>query len=308
MAIFDTLIAQWGGRSRFLAALGGQSLHGRVPAEQAQFLITWAELADLIMTRRLVPPDLCVVRDGRTVSPSRYLDSGPSIRRAQRPLVDPARLRDCLRGGGTLVVNGIDEMLAPLLASAGELSMAIGEGAYINLYATWGQTRGLAAHWDDHDVIVVQVHGEKHWDVYGPGTFAPLDRETDAGNRQPATLEWSGLLRPGDVLYLPRGWWHAARGTGPACLHLTYGFQRSTGLAYLAWLARKARHEMPLRLDLPRGGGVEDLQQHQKSLEECLVRLLRDHPLHEYLRESAAGLAAPRALWLDEPAGGLAQS
>lgn len=218
MTLFDILIAQRGGAAPFLASLGAQRWHGHVPAEHAESMITWSDLGDLIMTRRLVPPDLCVVNDGRTVSPSRYLDAGP-IRRAQRPLVDPARLQDCLREGGTLVINGIDEMRAPLLASAAELSQAVGEGVYINLYATWGQTRGFAPHWDDHDVIVLQVHGEKRWDVYGPGTAAPSGRRTDADNQRPAAREWSGVLRPGDVLYLPRGWWHAVGGTGPACLH-----------------------------------------------------------------------------------------
>jgi Cupin superfamily protein len=298
MNMFDTLIAQWGGAACFQSALGARRLHGRIPPEQAQSLINWSALDELIANRRLVPPDLQVLRDGRAVGAARYVDGRPSRHGPRPAAVDPARLRDCLGGGGTLVVNSVHSMLAGLGESAADLSRAVGEGTYINLYATWGQTRGFDDHWDDHDVVVVQVHGEKSWHVYGPGTRAPVDRRTDAANQRPVAAQWSGILRPGDVLYLPRGWWHAVRGTGPGCLHLTYGFERRTGLTYLDWLLGQARREMPFRVDVPRGDGARDLDRHQEALAECIVQLMRRQPLQAYLQDYAASLAAPPALGL----------
>lgn len=37
---------------------------------------------------------------------------------------------------------------------------------------------GFGTHWDDHNVIVVQVEGSKHWRLYGPTRSAPMHRDT----------------------------------------------------------------------------------------------------------------------------------
>lgn len=294
MSLFDNLIDQWGGPTAFRATLGERRLHGRIEPAVAESLMTWQGVADVLVGQRLTPPYLKVVeKNGRQVNPSRYLDRTSSPRRRTVPLVDTARLRDVLRTGATLVIDSIDEMLPHLGDTTRELSTVVGEFTQAHLYATAGDTPAFSPHWDVVDVIAVQVEGEKHWDVYGPGTLNPIDAETDPDNTRPDEPEWSGVLRQGDVLYLPRGWWHSVRGLGGTSLHLSYGFQSQTGLAYLNWLAGHARHTAPFRVDVPRVGGDEAVDQHEKALLECLTQLAHDHPLRDYLAEHAAELVPP---------------
>nr|WP_326813400.1 cupin domain-containing protein [Streptomyces scopuliridis] len=60
------------------------------------------------------------------------------------------------------------------------------------------------------------------------------------------------VLRPGDLLYLPRGWWHSvAASEGEHSLHLTFGIQTTTGAQLLSWLADDLRRHDVLREDLP---------------------------------------------------------
>ena len=294
MTFFDNLIDQWGGRAAFRAALGERRLHGRLPRSDVESLVSWDSIAALMINQRLSPPKVKVVQTaGRAVNPQRYLDQESSPRRKDAPLVDLARLRDILRGGATLMIDNIDEMEPAIGRTAWERSAAVGEIVQTHMYATAGNIPAFPPHWDVVDVLVVQVEGSKHWDVYGPGTVNPIDAKTDPDNTRPDEPEWSGVLSPGDVLYLPRGWYHGVRGTGGTSLHLSYGFQSQTGLAYLKWLSTRARHAAPFRVDIPKTDTDEDVARHEKALIECLNQLIRDHPLRDYLAEHNDKLAAP---------------
>ena len=71
------------------------------------------------------------------------------------------------------------------------------------------------------------------------------------------------LLEPGDVLYLPRGWLHAAQAQGEVSIHLTLGIHSWTRYALAEQLAQAAlaalgddpemRRTLPLGVDGPNG-------------------------------------------------------
>jgi len=300
MTLFDSLIDQWGGRAAFRAALGDRRLHGRLPVAAVESLISWDGVAEILVGQRLNPPHLKVVKSaGRPVAPGRYMDRDSSPRRTNVPMVDLARLREVLRGGATLVVDNIDEMVPAIGHCAWELSEIVHEIVQCHMYATAGDVPAFPPHWDVVDVLIVQVQGSKHWDVYGPGTRNPIDAATDPDNTCPDEPEWSGVLEPGDVLYLPRGWYHGVRGVGGTTMHLSFGFQSQTGLHYLKWLSALARKAAPFRMDIPKSGDEEDVTRHEKALVECLGQLIREHPVREYLAVHTEKLTPPDAPHLD---------
>ncbi|WP_307820631.1 JmjC domain-containing protein [Streptomyces silvae] len=82
-------------------------------------------------------------------------------------------------------------------------------------------------------------------------------------NRLVAGVEetlWAGTVRPGDVLHIPRGYWHRAgrdgRGSGHS-LHMTFGFTTRTGASWLSWLADRSREQELFRHDLAPTPGSE---------------------------------------------------
>jgi hypothetical protein len=99
------------------------------------------------------------------------------------------------------------------------LERATGRRSGWNAYLSHGASDGFGAHWDDHDVLVVQVVGTKRWHLYEPVEPAPVR------GRSPDTVaaaEWATFdLAPGDVLALPRGWGHRVVGTSSWSVHLT---------------------------------------------------------------------------------------
>ena len=103
-------------------------------------------------------------------------------------------------------------LVAALEASLGCL---VGANAYLT---PAGGSQGLAPHWDDVDVLVLQVEGRKAWRVYEPlpeHTLATTGPSGDlvAGGRltRPGRLALEAVLSPGDVLYIPRGTVHQAQ-------------------------------------------------------------------------------------------------
>ena len=93
---------------------------------------------------------------------------------------------------------------------------------YANVYITPPDAQTVPAHADDRDVFVVQVQGQKHWTVSARDGHHPLpyphQQVGKAPDRPvpPAVLDCTVLqvvLRPGDVLYIPRGYVHAAHCT-----------------------------------------------------------------------------------------------
>jgi hypothetical protein len=94
----------------------------------------------------------------------------------------------------------------------------------VSTSAFWSRS-GMRApvHYDDHDLIVVQLRGTKRWYISTKPTLLPnpwrgLSEETpDLGPHE--TVDVS----PGDVLYLPRGTYHSVDSSTES-LHLAIGF------------------------------------------------------------------------------------
>lgn len=97
-----------------------------------------------------------------------------------------------------------------------------------NVYLTPASTQGFAPHFDDIDAFVCQIHGEKQWKVYQPmqsghdvlPRASSVDFTAEEMRRRPVALDVT--LKPGDMLYMPRGAIHEARAVGDEpSLHIT---------------------------------------------------------------------------------------
>nr|XP_037858342.1 ribosomal oxygenase 2 isoform X2 [Chlorocebus sabaeus] len=78
-----------------------------------------------------------------------------------------------------------------------------------NVYITPAGSQGLPPHYDDVEVFILQLEGEKHWRLYHP--TVPLAREysVEAEERIGRPVH-EFMLKPGDLLYFPRGTIHQA--------------------------------------------------------------------------------------------------
>lgn len=96
----------------------------------------------------------------------------------------------------------------------------------LNSYWTPANSQGFAPHYDDVDVFLIQMEGEKEWRLYDPPEEVDyLSRHSSEDYVPEAfpTPKHTLRLRAGDVLYMPRGMVHQGR-TLPHThsLHITF--------------------------------------------------------------------------------------
>jgi hypothetical protein len=100
-------------------------------------------------------------------------------------------------------------------------------------------------------------------------------RDVARNDEAPDEVVWAGTMQPGDVMHIPRGWWHQATreeaGEGFS-LHVTFSITKRTPIAYLRWLADRALEDVELRRDLPRG---VDCGAWSRALEQRVMDLVR---------------------------------
>jgi len=262
------------------ARLGRDFVRAQVGAEQVGDLLTWSALNNILSTHQLSAPQLRLFRDGVQVPVTRYtrIDN-----LAERQVLLPDALYRELRGGASLVLDSIDQIHPPVAAAADDLMRLVRELVQVNLYLVWGEHQGFDTHWDDHDTVIVQLAGSKHWTVHGPGRRFPMKVDTDHDHRPPEDVVWQGTLAPGDVIHVPRGWWHAVRGTGEMSMHLTFGFTRRTGIDWAQWVVEQLYSEELFRQDLPRFAEPGEHGEREDELVRTLAKVITTHRPADFL-------------------------
>lgn len=255
------------GLQTFLADHQGRDVYRhRLSEAWAQELFGWKQLNAALTEHRLHPPRLRLEKAGADASKGVFRERRTRRGRTLHDL-EPAVLNARLRDGATLILDAANELSPPLQQLCAGLSGELLGSCQANLYAAWGETQGFNVHWDAHDVFVVQVEGRKRWALCGVTRPAPSVRDNRADHPRPETPIKEVVLEPGDMLYLPRGYWHAAVGLGEPTLHLTIGVTRKTGTDFLHWLANEAEDQAIARADLP-------LESDDDALSARLVELI----------------------------------
>ncbi|HEV3468515.1 MAG TPA: cupin domain-containing protein [Pyrinomonadaceae bacterium] len=283
-------------REEFLASCWGKTFkHVRGGAGKFARLMPWERLNEILRRHRLDYPRLRLVREGQTLPAASCLRYAAAWRgRGPIPRLKPVEFNEQLRRGATLVLDAVDELSEPTEELAASLEHAFRESVQINCYAGWRAAHGFDLHFDRHDVFILQVAGRKRWSVYGETRPHPVADDGEAAPPPEGPPLWEGVLEDGDLLYMPRGWWHVAAPLNEPTLHLTVGVHRRTGLDFLKWLAERMRKSEAFRADLPRLATGEDRAAHAARLREELFAEWDDGLVGRYLAEYDAQ-AMPRA-------------
>jgi hypothetical protein len=262
-------------------------------------LLPWERLNEILRRHRLDFPRLRLTENGKSLPASSYLRHLTSGRqRVSIPRLMPARLNAQLRRGATLVLDAVDELYEPLEELAQSLERSLQEHIQINAYAGWRTSRGFDLHWDDHDVFILQVAGRKRWSLYGMTRPYPVTGDARAAQRPTGTPVWEETLEDGDLLYIPRGWWHVALPLNEPTLHLTVGIHNRTGLDLLKWLEERLRESENFRRDLPRFANKSERAAHIARLREELLSEFETDLLERFYSEFDANAQSRPALSL----------
>ena len=217
-------------------------------------LLSEADVERLVCSTAIRYPAFRLVREGRQLDVGDYT-SDVSWRPPFTRTADVPRVLAEWEAGATIVLQALHVNWHPLAVFCRLLEEALGHAVQANAYYTPRGSQGFAVHHDTHDVLVLQVAGEKRWLLYEPLLELPLKHQ-----RYSSALGEHGeptddlVLRAGDTLYLPRGWLHEAETSATHSLHLTIGITSHTWIDAAKAALDECEDELALRRGVDKGG------------------------------------------------------
>lgn len=140
-----------------------------------------------------------------------YVDRGAVVHHFQR--------------GATIILPHLHQQDAVLADFCRAMENVFCTHLQTNIYVTPPGYQGFKIHYDDHDVFVMQISGQKDWNFYN----TPIQNPFRGEGFQP-DLHKAGdpvdsfTMKAGDCIYIPRGLMHDARTSGDdTSLHITVG-------------------------------------------------------------------------------------
>jgi lysine-specific demethylase/histidyl-hydroxylase NO66 len=169
-------------------------------------------------------PDLSLVRLVREQDKKE-----PYLYRLANGVFDAAAIGKDFADGYSIVLESIHRYVRAIASLLHAIEVELNFATQVNAYFTPPQSQGFVAHYDDHDVLILQIRGSKIWHLYDGADVAPHEmvrQEPVAAAALPSPTDVR--LEAGDVLYLPRGRIHAAEATSELSVHLTLGLLAPT--------------------------------------------------------------------------------
>jgi hypothetical protein len=256
---------------------GRQPLH--IPADEGankRTLLSWDAFNGLLNQSNVWTSErLQLMRQDAAVPPEQYcrLKRTPEGH-VWRPT--PAKVEVFLSAGASILANDVMTLHSPITHAGVALGEALAAEVGASVFCSFKGGRAVATHYDVHEVFAVQTEGEKVWNLYegrviDPVGYPPGLTQTDF-DRDRGRLASTITMKPGDVLYMPRGFYHDTVTPDQPSLHVSFTVMPLTGRSILSLLDGPALQDAAFRGWLP-AADAEGGARLQARLSELATRL-----------------------------------
>jgi bifunctional lysine-specific demethylase and histidyl-hydroxylase NO66 len=264
-------------------------------------LLPWQRFNDaLAITPYWNEESLKVYYRSRAALRENYCDT-TDVRPGALAPVNPAKLKALTALGASLVANHLHRVCPEVGTVVAMLEREFSARAFANVYCSFKGVQAFQTHFDLHDVFAVQTEGEKTWRVYESRADAPVNPVPPGEEWEKWLTESRGKLlfeahmKPGDVLYLPRGQYHDALTGDRASLHVTFGVAPATGLAVFKLLENALAKESDFRAFLPDARAEPDLGERLTKLADRIRAVMTSRAFAIDVLNHQRDLARPPA-------------
>ncbi len=184
-------------------------------------------------------------------------------------------LKKAINQGDSIIINNLQSFWVPLARLCRSLERIFDFTVNANLYVTPPKSQGLSPHFDEQDVFVMQIAGEKTWNIYNNDYQLPLDINLEWLQQDHNHIKSRYALKPGDLLYIPRGVPHDAFSHDSTSIHITLAVSTVRWLGLInELLITAAENDIDLRKGIPIGFLNKDPNLLIHTLRERLERSL----------------------------------
>ena len=235
-------------------------------------LLSLANVDHIVTSTGLRHPAVRLVRDAEVIQPAEYTRDLAWGGTLFDGVIDADRVTALYLEGATIILEALHRSWPPLTQLCRGMEEHLGFPIQTNVYLTPTKAQGFAAHYDTHDVFILQVHGSKRWKIYKPGIELPTKRQPHGKADQAPTPMLRELeLEAGDLIYLPRGYPHEAATSATESVHITIGLLPYTWHDVFSRALDAAEKDKRFRKSLPVGavlrrGTNEELQRSFREL------------------------------------------
>jgi ribosomal protein L16 Arg81 hydroxylase len=262
-----------------------QPLFCRGAADRFSSLLSWTAFNEILEHHWRETYRFRLARQGRDLEPASYVDLGGFT-----PRIRAKDVTDELRRGATLSFDAIDEVHEPLTRLAESFEALFRGDTEINVYAGWRALHGLDLHRDNQEIFIFQLDGRKRWLLYGFSVDGVDRSELRSRSVPPSGALLDQILRPGDLLYIPRGCYHVAVPMNEPALHLTLGVKNPRAMDLLLWMVERLRTSDAATRDLPCLAGTTERLRYSEVLRNALVDGLDPDLVEQYLSETGSNV------------------
>jgi hypothetical protein len=242
--------------SRFLKEYWEQNLL-YIPREDPDYyaeLLTIPDIDRLISSSGLRYPSLRLVKNGVSIPSTKYTYNLPWGGDSFNRMIDSEVVFSEFYQGATVVMQALHSNWMPLALFCRNLETFFNYPVQTNIYLTPKRSQGFSAHYDTHDVFVLQVAGAKRWRIYeGPLHLPDRSQAFKPSVTVPGKLLLEQELKAGDMLYLPRGFMHEGLTSDSDSLHITVGIISYTWVDIFNEAVSLIKTDAEFRASLPPG-------------------------------------------------------
>ena len=141
---------------------------------------------------------------------------------------DPKSVQKLVSKGASIILNDIEKHSPELSGLANIFQLNTQGRCQGNLYFSMESRQAFGPHCDKHDVFAIHFEGEKTWNIYekiekNPINHPVFEYSAEERIKRAGKLINQIKMKPGDLLYIPRGQYHDALASKNGAIHIAFG-------------------------------------------------------------------------------------
>ena len=192
---------------------------------------------------------------------------------------DVNKVQKLVSKGASIILNDIEKYNSGLLKIADELQKLTQGRCQGNLYFSMASHKAFGPHFDLHDVFAIHFEGEKIWNIYENIENNPINHPTFKISPE-ERVQRAGkfidqiTLKPGDLLYIPRGQYHDALASENGAIHVAFGLTYFKPIDLMSGIWEKFILNQFMRSDIKSNSSKEEfkntLNKFSKEIEKII--------------------------------------
>ena len=200
---------------------------------------------------------------------------------------DPVKVENYLRKGASLVLNDLIYFSNEIEKLASDLQSITNGRCQANLYFSMQSHQAFAPHFDTHDVFALHCEGEKIWNIYENFEKDPINhpiykQELNDKTEKPGKIIDQVLLKPGDLLYLPRGQFHDALASKNGAMHIAFGITYLKPIDIFQYYYNQLIINDFFRSDIRQINSTDDIKNIHTEITSQLNKIFNNEKLYEH--------------------------